>query len=144
MRIFGHPAHTALVHFPIGLLGTVPLWDSLALWRGPDPWGALGFWTLVLGLATAVLAVATGLLDYARLGEDHPAVDRASQHMWAVLAALALYAGSLGLRWPGGGPVEAPGWEAWTSGIAGLLCLGLAGWLGGDLVLRYGVGTEEG
>lgn len=143
MRVFGHPLHTVLVHFPIGLLGAVPLWDALALWRGPDPWGALAFWTLGLGLAAALPAAGTGLLDYAGLEEDDPAEQRATQHLWTVLIALALYAGSFGLRWDGGTPATAPGWPAWILGVAGLLALGLAGWLGGDLVLRHGVGTTS-
>lgn len=143
VRILGHPLHTALVHFPIGLLGAVPLWDALAAWRGPEPWSTLAFWTLALGLASAIPAAGTGLLDYARLDEEDPAADRASQHLWTVLIAIALYAGSFGLRWEDGAPVPDPGWPAGSLGLAGLLFLGLAGWLGGELVLRHGVGAAD-
>lgn len=143
MRVFGHPPHTGLVHLPIGLLGAVPLWDALAIWRGPDPWGTVAFWTLSLGLASAIPAAVTGLLDYAALDEGHPASTRADQHLWTVLLALALYAGSLVLRWEGGAPAPGPGWMAGALSLVGLSVLTLAGWLGGELVLRYGVGTTH-
>ena len=51
LRLFGHPVHPMLVHLPMGLLITAPLWDLLCFVRpsGAGTWSAVGGWTVVVG-----------------------------------------------------------------------------------------------
>ncbi|HSR43317.1 MAG TPA: DUF2231 domain-containing protein [Longimicrobiales bacterium] len=143
LRLFGHPLHPSLVHLPVGLLAGGTIWDGVALWTGRGFWWEAAFWTLALGVASALPAALTGLLDFARIPEDDPATTRAWQHLTATLASVSLYGGSLLVR-GGAGPPE-PGRIGWAVGLSvlGLAVLAAAGWTGGDLVLRYGLGRAD-
>jgi uncharacterized membrane protein len=141
-RIADHPFHPALVHFPVGLWFAAVLWDLVGWWSPQDPqWRQLSYWCLALGLAAALPAIATGLVEFFALPADGPAVETATAHMMAMASATALFGASWVLR-AKTGAAEAPG--AWALGLsltgAGVLAAG--GWLGGTLVYRHGVGRE--
>lgn len=143
IRVFGHPLHASLVHVPIGVLASVGLWDALALLWPDAGWQAMAFWSLALGTAATLPAVATGLLDYTRLPEDSPEAKGALRHMYMALGSVACYGTSLFLR--GGPRVGSPGEELTAIALAylGLGLLALTGWLGGELVFRHGVGRTD-
>jgi len=147
LRLFGHPAHTVLVHLPLGLLTASAAWDALGvLGVGPGA-GALffqvAFWSIAGGLVAAAPTVVTGFLDFLAIGKGRErAADLATYHLGAMLSAAAAYGGSLVAR---GGPTPAEGarlgWALALAG-AGLLLLIVGGWMGGELVYRHGVGTD--
>lgn len=143
LRLFGHSLHPSLVHLPIGLLTGGTIWDGVALWTGRAFWWEAAFWTLALGAASALPAAVTGFLDFARIPDDEAGIVRAWQHMAATLTSVCLYGGSLLLR-GGPGPPD-PGRLPWavTLSVAGLAVLAAAGWTGGDLVLRFGLGRAN-
>ncbi|MGH9461902.1 MAG: DUF2231 domain-containing protein [Vicinamibacteria bacterium] len=142
LRVLGHPVHVALVHFPIALLSVGPLWDLVAIWLGAA-WWRFGFWTLTLGLAASLPTAASGLLDYMTL--DRKDAERtAERHLYVILAALGSFGMALVVR---GGIVPAsPGAQFATLAleVVGVLTLTAGAWLGGELVLRYGIGRVEG
>jgi uncharacterized membrane protein len=62
-----HAQHVVLVHFPIALTMTAIAFEWLAVWRpGPRSPALLGaaYWNMTVAAATAVAAVATGLLAW--------------------------------------------------------------------------------
>ncbi|NIP60885.1 MAG: DUF2231 domain-containing protein [Gemmatimonadetes bacterium] len=142
-RLLGHPLHPSLVHLPIGLLVGGTIWDGVALWTGREFWWQAAFWTLALGMASALPAVLTGLLDFAGIADDEPASARAWQHLSSTLLSVSIYGGSLLVR--GGAGTAEPGRLPWAVGLSflGLVVLGAAGWTGGDLVLRFGLGRAD-
>lgn len=139
LRIAGHPLHPALVHFPLALWCATALWDLLGAWRGEPHWWALGYWSLALGLASALPAVVSGFVELAALREQ-AALDQALRHMAVMLAAAAVALGNLLLR-PASAPP--PGDLVPALLALSLLCVALlavGGWIGGDLVYRRGAG----
>ncbi len=144
MRLFGHPVHVALVHFPIGLLIAALPFDALGLWRGANSvWWAMGFWDIVLGLIAALPTAATGLLDYLAPMSDRKAERAATWHMIVNLTAVALFGGSLLCR-GGALPGDLTRCLAATGlDVLGAVALSFGGWLGGELVLRYGLGRRQ-
>lgn len=157
IRVLGHPLHPPLTHFPLGLLGTVPVWDALAL-MGGDPasapggspvagsvpiWWTVGYWTLAAGLVLAVPAAVTGLLDYASLPTESPGEGTARNHLFLALGAVSLAAASFVVRMQADG-VE-PDHVAWAVGLAlaGAVGLGVAGWLGAELTFGHGIGVRR-
>ncbi len=143
MRLFGHPAHATLAHFPLVLCSTSVLWDVVALWDAGPWWPHLAFWSIVLGLIMALPATITGLVDFARLPRDAPAEVTGFRHLWLVSLALCLYLGALVVR---GGAIPASSERLWCAlGLCGTatLCILTGAWHGGELVFRYGVGQPR-
>lgn len=132
-----HPLHPAVVHFPLGLLlsaTAVDIAGLTGLWAQPH-FAAL---LMAAGLVGGVAAMTAGAIDFGRL--DEALVSRALRHMATVSLAWLGYGVALYLRREvllGAG--EPPLLSIVASVIsAGLL--GLGGWLGGELVYRYGAG----
>lgn len=141
LRLFGHPVHAMLVHAPMGLLSTAPLWDVLGAVTDEPTFFAVAAWTVGLGVASGLVAAAAGFLDFAALEEGSPAEPVAVRHMIFVLAALGLFGSSLVLRH---GPTPVSAWGALACDAVGLLALGVGGYHGGELVHGHGVGRRDG
>ena len=67
-----HPLHPAFVHFPIALLSTTSLWDVAAWVTDDERWWFVAFVQCALGLACALPAATTGLLDLRKIAPDGP------------------------------------------------------------------------
>ena len=136
-----HPLHPALVHFPVACWSLATIADLASPWLG-RPAGWLAGVLLAIGTIAALSAMGAGLFEFARIAGDSPALAVARRHMLLAMAAWVFYAASLLLRLEGMNLV-APAWPALATSVAGFLCLAAAGWLGGKLVYRYGVGGSR-
>ncbi|TKB73243.1 MAG: DUF2231 domain-containing protein [Nitrospira sp.] len=138
-----HPIHPIVVHFPIGLLCASVAFDALASrW----PTGGLrdtSFYTLVAGVMSAALAVATGKIE-----ED--AAEEAGVPEWVLelheslgTVTLVVFVALLGLRlvmrW---GLLKEIRSLTLGLGVIGIVVLTLTGYWGGELVYTYGVGVK--
>lgn len=135
--MFAHPIHPAVVHFPLGLLLSASAADLLQLtgiWSNPQ-FAAL---LIAAGLLGGLGAMGAGLIDFARL--DETVVPHALRHMAAVGLAWLGYAVALYLRREAlSGPAE-PAAASIAISLGSALVLSLGGYLGGELVYRYGAG----
>jgi uncharacterized membrane protein len=139
-RLLGHPLHPALVHLPMGLLLSTPLWDALA-WRGGGAWWTVAAATCGLGVLGALVAAVAGVADLLTLEPDSPAQRTALWHMVVMLVAVSAFGATLLVRRgdaPTGGALTA----VLACDAAGLVSLGLGGFLGGELVYRHGAGVH--
>ena len=138
-----HPIHPIVVHFPIALLCVSVAFDALASrW----PTGGLretGLYTLLAGVVSAALAVATGGMeeDMAERAGAPESVLELHESLGTV--TLVLFVALLGLR-------LAMQW-GWLKeirsltlglGVIGIVILALTGYWGGELVYTYGVGVK--
>ncbi|MDE2381546.1 MAG: DUF2231 domain-containing protein [Xanthomonadaceae bacterium] len=135
-----HPAHPALVHFPIACWSLASCADGVALLAWPAQLHLLAAVLIAIGCGSGLLAAVAGFVELLKLPAGHPAERAANFHMSFALASGCLYAGSLFLR------IEhqqfiAPDVLALLLSGAGLLVLLVTGWLGGQLVYRHGVGV---
>ncbi|RKT52893.1 DUF2231 domain-containing protein [Saccharothrix australiensis] len=125
----GHPAHPVAVMLPIGLYSASALLD-LAPGEGRAAKALIG-----VGLATAPVAIASGLAEYATLDERQRRT--AFVHLAANAAANVLYLTSFRLRAHGFGVV------ARAVSTLGLAALGAGGLLGGHLAYSQAAGVER-
>ncbi len=137
-----HPIHPMLVHFPIALLSSSVLCELLALrWRAEDCRIA-SLYTLVLGLAGALLSLVSGHM--AEESVEHSGVPEQILEIHEKLgfATFWIFAGLLGLR--------AAEWLGWIRerhtlrvglGIGAVAVLFVASYYGGSLVYEYGAGV---
>lgn len=137
-RILGHPVHPPLTDFPIVLLIGATACDGIGMVRDAAIFWTVGYWSLVLGLVSAVPTLGTGLIDFMSVGQD--ASRTAYAHMYAVLMALTCYGVSLLLRWGSAPPFGSMQMFVLISEALGALLVLAAGWFGGHLVFHHGLG----
>lgn len=136
----GHPIHPALVHFPLGLLLTATLADMAGL-VVPWPEPRFAAWLMAIGLAAAVPTMMAGLYDFRRLDERQ--APHALRHMAAVALAWVGYGVALYLRRAAFTGTPELSLASVALSLVSAVVLGLGGWLGGELVYRYGAGRIE-
>lgn len=141
-RVFGHQIHPMLVVFPMGLLLSMVLFDTVGYFTGRVSFSLVAYWNCVLGLATGLLAASFGFVDWLAIPNDTRAKDVGAWHAGVTFCMLMLFGWSCLLR------IHTPDHSATILSFA-LSCVavataGVGGWLGGELVNRYGVGVAEG
>jgi uncharacterized membrane protein len=142
-NIGGHPIHPALIPFPIGLWVFSFVADLIFLWRGNPLWEEyIAFYTLLAGIIGAVLAAVFGMID--RLGmKETDAVPTANLHMGLNVVALLVFVVSFYLRTTSGMHMTGGSFKIpFVLSLIGIILIAISGYLGGELVFRYGVGVE--
>jgi uncharacterized membrane protein len=140
-KILGHPVHQILVAFPMGLLCTAALFDAVSVLTGDVMWSAVAFFMIGAGVVGGMLAAIFGLIDYVAIPAHTRAKRIASLHGSSSVMVIILFTLSWWLR---AAPLLRPPPIALVCSFGGLALLGLAGWLGGELLNRLGVGIDDG
>lgn len=136
---FKHPAHPALVHYPIGLFTVSLLFDLGNLLFGPEGWLSLAaFYSMAGGILMALLAAVPGLIDWTEIRADHPGKRTATLHLLLNLAVIGLFVANFLLRIEN---YEQPGVSGLplTLSIAAVGAVFVSGYLGGLLIYDQGI-----
>ena len=145
-RILGHPIHQILIPFPLGLLSTAVIFDvAYLVWR-TEAFPTVSYWMVLAGIVGGLVAAPFGLIDWLAVPRGTRAKSVGLLHAVANVVALLLFGGSLWLRNAAEAatvPYE-PGVGALVLSFLGVGLTSVAGWLGGELVDRLGVGVDEG
>jgi uncharacterized membrane protein len=145
MKIFGHPLHLILAGPTLGILGACSVLDLCYWFTENSAFLPAILWLLGFSLLLSLATMTTGLLDYLKLfqkelGENKVRLKIASFHLTVMLTTVSFNALSFFLRWKN---ADAPHLVASVFLYIGAALLPLGGWLGGELVLRYRMGTLE-
>jgi uncharacterized membrane protein len=139
--IAGHPLHPIFVAIPIGLWSFAPLCDLIYLFGwGDASWKTAAFYCIGGGLLGAVPAIVTGLIDFP-IVQGAAAQLIAKFHLALNSVVSVIFLASFGLRFEefkttfGLLPV--------ILSLVGAVLLGASGWLGGELVSRFGVSVNR-
>src|SRR5438034_4737745 len=96
----GHPLHPILAHVPMAMWLGALIFDLLSQCQiGGNAMVRLSFYAIIFGLAAALLAAPTGLVDWSGIKKEKPAWKIGLYHMSLNLIATLLFAVNLGLRW---------------------------------------------
>jgi uncharacterized membrane protein len=141
-KLLGHPIHPMLIVLPLGLFIAGVVFDGLYLWRGNPAFATVGYWNLAGGIVGGLLAAVFGLIDWWAIPSGTRAKRIGLLHGGSnviVVAAFAL------VWWMRSGSVDtAPTTGLFLLEVGALLLGSVAGWLGGELVDRLGVGVDDG
>jgi uncharacterized membrane protein len=139
-----HPIHPMVVHFPIALLMVSVLFDMMATrWRHQSFQDA-AFYTLLVGLVGAAVAVITGAIAEESAEnrgipesvlEIHEGLGYATFIFFIGLLALRLL-----MRWKLIKDIPA---LYLTMGFIGVVILTVTGYVGGSLVYDFGAGVGD-
>lgn len=135
-----HPLHPMLVNFPIAFLTAALATDLAFWWRGDAFWAEASYWLLLAGLVMGVVAALAGLVDFLTVRDVRRHVS-AWSHMLAGIMVLALAAANTQLRWADPVAAALP-WGLLLS-LATAVLVAVAGWIGGTLTFKHGIGTYE-
>jgi uncharacterized membrane protein len=134
VAIAGHPLHPLIVTFPIAFLTSVLLTDVLYWFTGDAFWAKASFWLLVGGIVTGLIAAATGMSDFLKIGRvrQHSA---GWFHMIGNVVALGLSLINVLIRWNNNESAILP--IGLIISLVVAAALGLTGWYGAELVYRH-------
>lgn len=151
VTLFKHPVHPILVLIPVGAWVSSLVLDIACLATGNGFWFAASFWLIVIGVWGAIIAAIAGLWDLFTLPMTDEPKKTGLRHMVTVLIVTAIYiVNSAVIRVPAmASATQVPGLTqstiAWAFGlnVMAVVLLAVAGWLGGELVYRYGVAVPR-
>jgi uncharacterized membrane protein len=144
MRLWGHPIHPMLVHFPVAFW-TVAAAAYIAEAAGMgETAAAIAKFSNVTGLIAAVFTMAAGLLELRAIDSQSEAMRVATWHMMAMAAAWVCFL--LALVLPISAQAAPRHSTAELAGVAsagvGFLLMIVGGWLGGRLVYEFRIGVK--
>jgi uncharacterized membrane protein len=142
IRVAGHALHPMLIVFPLGLLATSIAWDLAYLSTRRPMWAELAFWTIIAGLIGAALAAVPGFIDWLGIPDGTRAKRVGLAHMLLNVMVLILFL--ISATWRSARGYETPVLGSMVLGWIGIGLAVIAGWFGGELVERLGVGVWEG
>jgi uncharacterized membrane protein len=142
MRIFGHPVHPMLVHFPI-VFWTVAVVAYVASALGvTEPIDTLAKFANGAGLIMAMLAMIAGVMELRTIDSNSEAMRVATWHMMIMATAWTCFLVALILP-VSTGPDRPAGYLVTACALAGFLLMAIGGWLGGRLVYEFGIAVKE-
>lgn len=139
VEILGHRVHPMLVGLPIGLLVGSVIFDLIYLATDSSRWADMAFGAAGVGVIAGLIAAPFGSLDWLSIAPHTKAKKIGLFHGLSAVVSIALFAVSWGLRYEN--PTD-PSMLAIALSLTGALVLGIAGWLGGELVFRHGIGVK--
>jgi uncharacterized membrane protein len=141
MKIAGHPVHPMLIVFPLGLLATAAIFDIITLSTLDSKWSTMAWYMIAAGIIGGLLAAVFGLIDWIGIPSNTRAKAIGLWHGGLNVLVVLLFAGSWLLRRP---EPASPSSLALALSFAAVVIAVVAGWFGGELVDRLGVGVDKG
>ena len=138
--LFGHPIHQMLIVFPLGLLGTSFIFDIIQLLTHDPEWSHVAFYLIGAGVIGGAIAAVFGLIDFMGIPTGTRAKRVGKWHGLGNIIVVGLFGLSFFLRIP---DPETPSVIALLLSLAGVALALFAGWLGGELVNRLGIGVSD-
>lgn len=141
-KLFGHPIHPMLIVLPLGLFLMAVFTDIAYLATGNPTFAAVSYWDIGAGIAGGLLAAIFGLIDWWAIPSGTRAKSIGLYHGVSNVIVVALFLISCLMR----NRVEGylPSTTASVLIFAGIVVGAVAGWMGGELVDRLGVGVDDG
>ena len=137
--VFGHPLHPMLIVFPLGLFISAVIFDILYLALDNPIFASVAFWDIAFGVTGGLLAAVFGFRDWLAIPQGTRAKRIGLVHGLGNFIVVVLFLLSLFLRWVS--PDYTPSLLALIFSFTAVVIGAVAGWLGGELVDRLGVGV---
>ncbi len=138
-----HPIHPALVPIPIGAFALTFIGD-LVHWFTQEPfWYRFSSICMGVGILTALVAAAFGLLDYFGVKMSRAGRRIATMHMVLNLGGVTLYVANFLMRRDDAALFTARWPFVFGMQVATFVALCASGWLGGKLAFEHKVGVVE-
>src|SRR5438046_4345472 len=143
-KLLGHPLHPILVHIPMAMWPSALVFDVLSRRQiGGNAMVQLSFYAIAFGLAAALLATPTGLVDWSGIKKQKPAWKIGLYHLSLNLVVTLLFAVNLALRWQTFREASEVDRIPLLLSAVGALILIISAYLGGRMVYEYGISVAR-
>jgi uncharacterized membrane protein len=140
----GHPLHPILVHVPMAVWPAALVFDLLSrAGIGGNAIVRTSFFAIGFGLAVALLAVPTGIVDWWGIKREKPAWKIGLWHMLLNGLVLVLFAINFTLRLDTYREAGIVSDVPLSLSFAGTLTLFVSAYLGGRMVYAYGINVAR-
>ena len=141
--IGGHPIHPMLIPFPLALWSTSFAVDILFYFLRHSTLLVIAKFMLAAGCLGAIAAAIPGIIDWLSI-KNGEVKKVANWHARLNIAALVVFAASFFLRLGTySNLVSRRLTIPFLLSLVGMILISISGWLGGELVFRYGVGNTR-
>lgn len=140
IKVFGHPVHPALIHFPVAALMGLMATDLAYLLTRDYFWARAGLWLAGVGAMGGIISGCAGLADLVLVKQIRRLI---TAWCHAILAVMLLSLATLNwlLRFSTEEDTAIIPWGFYLSLLSGLL-ISVTGYLGAQLVYEYAVGVD--
>lgn len=140
-KLLGHSVHQILVVFPLGLLATAVIFDLIFVATHNATMALVTYWVMAAGIIGGAMAAPFGWIDWFAIPSGTRAKSVGLLHGLTMVVVMVLFIASFALRF---NVPENPPALATVFAVVGGMLAAVGGWLGGELVVRLGVGVDEG
>jgi uncharacterized membrane protein len=141
-RIFGHPIHPMLIPFPLALWTTSFATDVFFYLHRNGSLLLISKYLIAAGILGAAAAAIPGIIDWWAI-KDLEARKVANWHARLNIVALIIFCISLYFRLGRNGEmVNRHLMIPFLLSFVGVILISISGYLGGDMVFRYGIGAS--
>lgn len=145
MKLFGHPIHIMIIHFPTVLLPMDILFSFLTYYTKNTGFLNAAFYCLEIGVLSGALALLTGLADLLAIDRTNkPAMATALIHGFINLSVLLVFAIFAFKSWQLYPNLAKPQLASLVVKTVMILVLFVGNYLGGKLILSYHLGIHKG
>src|SRR5215217_1885418 len=144
MKVFGHPMHVMLIHFPVGLLPMELVLSFLAYKFQEPSFATAAFYCLIGGVATGYIAILTGLLDLIAIPKENKiALGTGLLHGFINGIAVLVYSVFAYKAWQAYPQIGTPTVVSLLVKCLLVFCLLTGNCLGGKLIYKHHIGIKN-
>jgi uncharacterized membrane protein len=144
MKVFGHPVHPLLIHFPTALLPMDLAFSLFSYYKQNASFSEAGLYCLIGAVLIGFIAIITGLSDLLGIPRNNkPAIALALYH-GAVNGAIILAFALIGYKaWQAYPQVQIPSTAMIVIKSILILALFIGNYMGGKLIYKHHMGINQ-
>ena len=144
MKIFGHPLHVMVIHFPVGLLPMELVLSFLAYYTGNASFPTAAAYSLFGGVLMGYAAILTGLLDLLAIPKEQKATLGAGLlHGFVNGMVVLIYSIFAYKAWQAYPRFDQPTLPILLLKLLLVLSLFIGNFLGGNLIYKHRIGLQK-
>jgi uncharacterized membrane protein len=141
MKIFKHPLHVMLIHFPTALLPMDLVLSYLFYRTGNESFGAAGYYCLIGGVVLGLLSGIVGFIDLVNI-KDRTVMAAALVHGGINLTAILIFSVFAYKEWNLYPQIEMPSITIMTVKLISIIFIFVGNYLGGKLIFKHHIAIE--
>ena len=142
-RLFGHPIHLMLVHFPAALFPVSAAFSITAYFYNNDMLSLFNFYIVCIGTTLGWIALIFGIIDLIKIQEMKSPFKVALIHGGLNTLWLSIFSVIAGIQYKYYPHIPVPSITVVLITLVVVASMIYSNYLGGELILKYGIGKKE-